>query len=152
MLAVWQAIRDALIPAVRTGAAALAGFIITFLLDKGWDFPDDIDSQINLAVFLAVTGLYNILVNLAAKHIHPAFGFLLIVPKQPVYPSDRGVLVPENADGSYTVTGVDRAVPEYEAQRAGRGDRGSVLYVLLVLVVAVVLVILLFALLGGNGK
>lgn len=78
-------IKDQVIAAVRTAAAGLAAFIITFLAAKGWDFPDEIDAQINVAVFLAVMAGWNFLVNLLATHVHPWFGYLLVVPKTPAY-------------------------------------------------------------------
>lgn len=95
-------LRDQVVAAVRTVAAALAAFILTWLLQRGWDLPDDVDAQINVAVFLAVTAAYNLLVNWLATHVHPAFGYLLIVPKAPAYspttalkPSDAPVVVGE---------------------------------------------------------
>lgn len=95
-------LRDALVAAVRTAAAALAAFIITWLVQQGWDFPDDVDAQINVAVFLAVTAAYNLLVNWLATKVHPAFGYLLLVPKAPAYapsaalkPSEAPVVVGE---------------------------------------------------------
>lgn len=82
-------IRDQFVAAIRTVAAALAAFIITFLIQRGWDFPDEVDSQINVVVFLAVTAAYNFAVNWLTVHVHKAFGFLLIVPKTPAYQEDQ---------------------------------------------------------------
>lgn len=88
-------LKDMIVAAVRTAAAALAAFIISFLLKYGWDFPDDVDAQINGAVFLAVLFGYNFVVNWLATHVHPAFGYLLIVPKAPAYDPSKPVYKPD---------------------------------------------------------
>lgn len=88
-------VRDYLAALIRTAAAALAGYVLAFLLQHGWDFPDAVDAQINIALSVALAGGYNAAVNWLTVHVSAKFGYLLIIPKTPVYGDKRGALVPE---------------------------------------------------------
>lgn len=87
--------RDYLAALVRTAAAALAGYVLAFLFQHGWDLPDAVDSQISLALATGLAGAYNLAVNWLTVHVHPAFGYLLIVPKTPVYGDRKSLARPE---------------------------------------------------------
>lgn len=77
--------RDSVIAAIRTGVAALVGFVIAFLVSKGFTFPDDFAANLNVAVLALSTAAYNWLVILLEKRVHPYFGYLLGVAKAPTY-------------------------------------------------------------------
>lgn len=76
---------NAIISGIRTGVATLAGLLITWLLAKGVNIDPDFATQLSVAVFTAVTVLYNAGVNWAATRWSPYFGYLLGIPKTPTY-------------------------------------------------------------------
>ena len=78
-------LREPLIAAIRTGVAVAVGFVITFLVSKGFELPDDLQANLNLVVLSLVTAAYNWAVILLERHVHPYFGILLGVPKTPTY-------------------------------------------------------------------
>jgi hypothetical protein len=89
-------IRDKLVAAIRTAAAGLGTLLIAWILKTfGVDFPDDVDTKIQAAIFLAAMGGYNVAVNWLTER-WKYFGFLLAVPKQPVYDNSKPVLVPDS--------------------------------------------------------
>ncbi len=77
--------RDSAIAAIRTGVAVAVGFIVTFLLSKGFELPDDLKSNLNVVILTIVTAGYNLAVNLLERHVNPYFGVLLGIPKAPSY-------------------------------------------------------------------
>lgn len=78
-------LREPLIAAIRTGVAVAVGFVITFLVSKGFVLPDDLAANLNLVVLTLATATYNWGVILLERHVHPYFGILLGVPKTPTY-------------------------------------------------------------------
>lgn len=78
-------LRDLLIAAIRTGVAAVVGFVITYLLGLGVEVPDDFRATLTVVVFGLVVAGYNALVGLLERKVSPLFGVLLGVPKAPTY-------------------------------------------------------------------
>lgn len=78
-------LRDSLIAAIRTGVAAAVGFVVTYLVSKGFELPDDLKANLNVVLLTFVIAGYNWGVILLEKHVHPYFGVLLGVPKTPSY-------------------------------------------------------------------
>lgn len=78
-------LRDSLIAAIRTGVATAVGFVVAYLVSKGFSFPDDLAANLNVVVLALATAGYNWVVILLEKHVHPYFGVLLGVPKSPTY-------------------------------------------------------------------
>ena len=78
-------LREPLIAAIRTGVAVAVGFVITFLVSKGFVLPDDLKANLNVVILTLVTAGYNWAVILLERHVHPYFGLLLGVPKTPTY-------------------------------------------------------------------
>lgn len=76
---------NALISGIRTGIALLVGLAITWLVNQGVTLPDGAEAQLNAILFVVVSAGYNALVNWLAVKVHPAFGYLLGVPKTPEY-------------------------------------------------------------------
>lgn len=81
-------LREPLIAAIRTGVAVAVGFVITFLVSKGFELPDDLKANLNVVVLTLVTAAYNWVVILLERHVHPMFGVLLGVPKTPSYDAE----------------------------------------------------------------
>lgn len=81
-------LRDPIIAAIRTGVATAVGFAITYLVSKGWGFPEDLAANLNLVLLAVITAAYNWVVILLERHVHPYFGILLGIPKTPTYPTD----------------------------------------------------------------
>lgn len=88
--------RDGIIAAVRTGVAAGVGLLITWLLNLGLEIPDGVAEQLNVALFGLVVAVYNLLVTLLERKVHPYFGVLLGIPKAPAY-GDVGTQTPPPA-------------------------------------------------------
>lgn len=78
-------LREPLIAAIRTGVAVAVGFVITFLISKGFVLPDDLAANLNIVILTLVTSAYNWGVILLERHVNPYFGVLLGVPKTPSY-------------------------------------------------------------------
>lgn len=78
-------LRDPLIAAIRTGVATGVGFVVTYLISKGWGLPEDFAANLNLVLLAAVTAGYNWLVILLERNVHPYFGILLGIPRTPSY-------------------------------------------------------------------
>lgn len=91
---------NALIAAIRTGVAAVVGFVVTWAVARGVEFPDGFDVLLTAGLFSAATVAYNALVNLLATKVHPAFGYLLGVPKTPEYEP----VVVKDSDGRLVAT------------------------------------------------
>ncbi len=78
-------LREPLIAAIRTGVAVAVGFVITFLVSKGFELPDDLAANLNIVLLTLVTAAYNWVVILLERHVNPYFGVLLGIPKTPNY-------------------------------------------------------------------
>lgn len=78
-------LRDSLIAAIRTGVAALVGFVVAYLVAQGVNLDEEFAVNATTALTVLFTALYNYLVILLEKYVHPGFGILLGVPKTPVY-------------------------------------------------------------------
>lgn len=78
-------LHDSIVAAIRTGVAALAGLLITVLVDHGVNFPDDTQAQLSSVLFILATGGYNAVVILLERRVNPLFGILLGVPRTPSY-------------------------------------------------------------------
>ena len=78
-------LRDSLIAAIRTGVATLVGFVVAYLVSKGVDLDENFAVNATTALTVLFTALYNYIVIVLEKYVHPAFGILLGVPKAPVY-------------------------------------------------------------------
>lgn len=82
-------LRDPLIAAIRTGVATVVGFVVTYLISKGWGLPSDFTANLNLVLIAFVTAGYNWAVIMLERHVHPYFGVLLGVPRTPVYEDQK---------------------------------------------------------------
>ena len=82
-------LRDGVIAAIRTGVATAVGFVVAFLISRGFEFPSDLEANLNVVLLALVTAGYNWGVILLEKHVHPYFGVLLGVPKAPTYPTNN---------------------------------------------------------------
>jgi hypothetical protein len=133
-----------------TGSAA-AAFIIAWLIKHGWSLPDDVNAQINVYVFLAVMAAYNVVVNWLTVHVAPWFGYLLIVPKTPVYGDKRALLAPEVPTEGNPPARRFYGGSDPQSHEGVDPEAGQVLYYLLVAIAVVVLVILIFALAAHSG-
>ena len=78
-------LRDSLIAAIRTGVASLVGFVVAYLVAQGVDLNEEFAVNATTALTVLFTALYNYLVILLEKNVHPGFGILLGIPKTPVY-------------------------------------------------------------------
>lgn len=76
---------DSVIAAIRTGVAALVGFVITFLVAQGFDLDEDFKLGLITVLTAFFTAAYNWLVILLEKKVNPTFGVLLGIPKAPTY-------------------------------------------------------------------
>lgn len=76
---------DSVIAAIRTGVAALVGFVVAYLVSNGLELDESF--ALNLTTILTVffTALYNWVVILLEKHVNPYFGVLLGIPRTPSY-------------------------------------------------------------------
>jgi hypothetical protein len=64
---------------IRTAAQAAAGYLAYLLLEVGVD----VDTEAVVVLLVAVlSGLYAVVVQALAEHVHPVFGFLSIVRKR----------------------------------------------------------------------
>lgn len=107
-------LRDSIIAAVRTGIAALIGLLIAWLVGLGVDVGD-LEATLNVAMFGLFTALYNVVVSLLERNVHPMFGVLLGIPKAPAYGS-VGTTTPEAkstaaVDWALTVAQPESKVP-----------------------------------------
>lgn len=100
--------RDSIIAAVRTGIAALVGLLITWLVTNGIEVGPDLEADLSVALFGLFTALYNGLVILLERKVHPYFGVLLGVPKSPAY-GDVGTQTPPPAQPAIGTPPADRA-------------------------------------------
>lgn len=100
--------RDSVIAAVRTGIAALIGLLITWLVTQGIEVGPDVEANLNVALFGLFTALYNGLVILLERKVHPYFGVLLGIPKSPAY-GEVGTQTPPPVDPAIGNPPVDRA-------------------------------------------
>jgi hypothetical protein len=97
-------LQDKIVAAIRTAAAGLgAAFLSWLLVQFGWDFPDEVDAQVALVIFLVLMAVWNFVVNFLAARVHPAFGYLLLVPKQPAYDPAKPLLIPDTPPAQVTV-------------------------------------------------
>ena len=79
-------LRDPIIAAIRTGAAALVTLILGWLATTlGVPIPDDLAPQLAGVLFAAAVALVNLAVGWLSGHVHPLFGYLLGVPRSPSY-------------------------------------------------------------------
>lgn len=76
---------DSFIAAIRTGVATGVGLVIAFLVSQGFELDDSIKVNLISALTVLFTAAYNWLVILLEKHVNPAFGVLLGIPKTPNY-------------------------------------------------------------------
>lgn len=117
---------NAIIAALRTGVATLVGLAITWLVSVGVTLPDGAEVQLNAILFVVITAGYTALVNWLSVKVHPAFGYLLGVPKTPEY---NAVAAERRSDGQVVATANSplptgeivtvQEVPEYDAERLG---------------------------------
>ena len=93
-------LRDTLIAALRTGVAGAVGLAITWVVGLGITIPDGFSESLNVVMFGVVVAVYNVLVSLGERNVHPMIGWLLGFPKAPAYgaagtqtpPPDEGLL------------------------------------------------------------
>ena len=78
-------ITTGVVAAIRTGVAALVGFIIAALAANGFDLPEEFAANLTAVLFVVATGLYNLVVVWLEKNVSPKFGILLGIPKTPTY-------------------------------------------------------------------
>lgn len=90
----------AIVSGIRTAIAMAVGFAITWLVSKGITLPEGAEVQLNAILFIVVAGGYNALVNWLALRIHPAFGYMLGIPKTPEY----NAVAAQEKDGQIVAT------------------------------------------------
>lgn len=78
-------ITTGVVAAIRTGVAALVGFILAALAANGFDLPEEFAANLTAVLFVLATGLYNLVVVWLEKNVSPKFGLLLGIPKAPNY-------------------------------------------------------------------
>ena len=78
-------IQDALTAAIRTGAAGIGAYVIAWLIGLGVTIPDGFNLALTAVLFGLILAGWNLAIGLAARYIHPWFGYLLIVAKSPSY-------------------------------------------------------------------
>lgn len=78
-------IRNVIYSGIRTGVAALVGFVFAWLISKGIELDPSYRAGVEGLIFAGVTFLYNAVVNWLALKVHPSFGYLLLIPKTPEY-------------------------------------------------------------------
>lgn len=76
---------DSVIAAIRTGVATVVGFLVAFLVSKGFQLDTDFTVGLTTVLTAFFTAAYNWLVILLEKKVNPAFGYLLGVAKSPSY-------------------------------------------------------------------
>jgi hypothetical protein len=78
-------LQEPMIAAIRTGVAALVGFVVAFLVAKGFSLDQSFALNMTAVLTVLFTGAYNYLVIYLEKHVSPVFGYLLGIPKTPSY-------------------------------------------------------------------
>ena len=118
-------LRDSLIAAIRTGVAALAGLLVTYLIALGVDLPEDFAANFTAVVFILATAGYNFAVGFLERKVNPLFGVLLGVPKAPAYGS-VGTKTPGGATPAAVDEALDYVSPETPASPPlARGEEGN---------------------------
>ena len=107
-------IQDALTAAIRTGAAGIGAYVIAWLIGLGVTIPDGFNLALTAVLFGLILAGWNLAIGLAARYIHPWFGYLLIVAKSPSYAPV--------VDGATVITDVAEA--EADVQAAGNDPTG----------------------------
>lgn len=84
-------LRDKIIAAIRTAAAALGAYVVTWVVTllAGWGIEVELDptwaTVLAGALFAVFVGLYNFVVSWATENVWDGFGWLLGVNKPPSY-------------------------------------------------------------------
>ena len=76
---------DSFIAAIRTGTASIVGFLVAYLVSKGFELDENFAVNLTMALTVFFTALYNWLIIVLEKNVSPVFGYLLAVPKPPKY-------------------------------------------------------------------
>ena len=77
---------NAIVSGIRTLVAVLVAAVLTWLADHyGFHASTQVETTVDVIVFGLVTGAYTAAVNWLTEHVHPAFGWLLGIPKHPTY-------------------------------------------------------------------
>jgi hypothetical protein len=91
---------------VRTGAALLAGSLVTWLIRQGWLADGSVTQPLTELLTFVAGSVYYVVVRLLESR-WPQFGFFLGIPKAPVYGTAPAV----------------RPVPRSPSHRADPGSR-----------------------------
>lgn len=70
---------------VRTYVPWLAGVVIGWLISLGVPLDPEVEVQVTLALMGAASTLWYLLARIFELYIHPKFGWLIGLPKQPLY-------------------------------------------------------------------
>lgn len=82
---------------VRTYVPWLAGVLIGWLISLGVPLDPDVEVQVMLALMGASSLLYYFLARVFELYVSPKLGWLIGLPKQPLYDGRDSVAVPESA-------------------------------------------------------
>lgn len=96
-------LNDTIVSYIRTYTPALVGAIIGWAVSLGLPLNEDTESNLTAVLIVAFTVAWYALARVLEKRF-PAFGWLLGVPKQPVYATAKpdGVALPAD-DGEPTI-------------------------------------------------
>ena len=78
---------------VRTYVPWLAGVVIGWLISLGVPLDPDVEVQITLALMGAASMIWYVLARVFELYVHPKLGWLLGLPKQPLYEKPAGDVV-----------------------------------------------------------
>lgn len=78
---------DWVVAGIRTGAATATLWLIAALAHFNVVVPDDAGIVLFALLFGLAVAIWNMVIHLLAKKVHPYFGYLLIINKAPTYPS-----------------------------------------------------------------
>jgi len=106
-------IQDALTAAIRTGAAGIGAYVIAWLIGLGVTIPDGFALALTAVLFGLILAGWNLAIGLAARYVHPWFGYLLIVAKSPSYASTPPALTPLEREADAQGWGSDTSLPPY---------------------------------------
>lgn len=85
---------------VRTYVPWLAGILIGFLVSLGVPLDPEVEVQITLVLMLVASFLYYFLARIFELYVSPKLGWLLGLPKQPMYDGDTSKLLRRDLRGT----------------------------------------------------
>lgn len=77
---------NAIVSGIRTAVAVIVAAVLSWLVSHyGFHVSKDVADQISVVAFGLICGVYTAAVNWLSEHVNPSFGFLLGIPRHPVY-------------------------------------------------------------------